>query len=110
MLGGGFVQSEEGGLADLGISTDSDLSLYIDIHLSGALRAIFGSKAWDGMVQAWLGGKAVATMLLARDPSLGETVSSDLLWFPEQLLVSEERFAETALPREVDDDVHKASL
>ncbi|CDM26607.1 hypothetical protein CBS147339_6379 [Penicillium roqueforti] len=163
MLGGGFVQSEDGGLADLGVSTDSDLSLYIDIHLSGALRAIFGSKDWgrvqgdsvqamwtgsmafssdgfpwvgrlpgavtgraehgsegaewvcaafggDGMVQAWLGGKAVATMLLAQDPSLGETISSDLSWFPEQLLVSEERFAEAALPKEVGDDVHKANL
>ncbi|CAI7586362.1 unnamed protein product [Penicillium viridicatum] len=163
MLGGGFAQGEAGGLADLGISTDSDLSLYIDIHLSGALRAIFGAKDWgcvqgepmqamwtgsmafssdgfpwvgqlpgavtgrsehgsegaewvcaafggEGMVQAWLGGKAVATMLLARDASLSENASADLSWFPEQLLVSEERFAQTVLPKEVGDDVHKANL
>ncbi|OQE30682.1 hypothetical protein PENFLA_c002G10868 [Penicillium flavigenum] len=163
MLGGGFAQSEGGGLADLGVSTDSDLSLYIDIHLSGALRAIFGAKDWgcvqgdpvqamwtgnmafssdgfpwigrlpgavtgrsehgsegaewvcaafggDGMVQAWLGGKAMATMLLAGDASLSESVSADLSWFPEQLLVSEERFAETVLPKEVGDDVHRANL
>jgi hypothetical protein len=62
------------------------------------------------MVQAWLGGKAMATMLLARDASLSETVSADLSWFPEQLLVSEERFAETVLPKEVGDDVHRANL
>ncbi|KAJ5096014.1 FAD dependent oxidoreductase [Penicillium alfredii] len=41
MLGGGFAQTEGGGIADLGVSTDSELSLYIDIHLSGALSAIF---------------------------------------------------------------------
>ncbi|CAI7663587.1 unnamed protein product [Penicillium glandicola] len=163
MLGGGFAQGEAGGLADLGVSTDCDISLYIDIHLSGALRAIFGGENWgsvqgdpvqamwtgnmafssdgfpwvgrlpetvtgrsehgsegaewvcaafggDGMVQAWLGGKAVATMLLARDASLSENVSADLSWFPEQMLVSEERFAETALPKEVEDDVHRANL
>ncbi|KGO76448.1 FAD dependent oxidoreductase [Penicillium italicum] len=163
MLGGGFAQGESGGLEDLGISTDSGLSLYTDIHLSGVLRAVFGSKDWgrvqgepvqamwtgsmafssdglpwvgqlpgvvtgrpehgsegaewvcaafggDGMVQAWLAGKAVATMLLARDASLSETVSADISWFPEQLLVSEERFTNTVLPREVPDDVHKANL
>ena len=66
MLGGGFVQSEDGGLADLGVSTDSDLSLYIDIHLSGALRAIFGAKDW-GCVQGepvqamWTGSMAFSS-------------------------------------------------
>ncbi|KAJ5373986.1 hypothetical protein N7517_005992 [Penicillium concentricum] len=163
MLGGGFAQSEAGGLAELGVSTDSDLSLYTDIHLSGALRAIFGGKDWggvqgdavqamwtgnmafssdgfpwvgrlpeaatsrsehgsegaewvcaafggEGMVQAWLGGKAVATMLLTQDASLSETVSADLSWLPEQLLVSEERFADAVLPKEVVDDVHRANL
>ncbi|KAJ6190628.1 hypothetical protein N7519_000649 [Penicillium mononematosum] len=145
MLGGGFAQGEGGGLADLGVSTDSDLSLYIDIHLSGALRAIFGAKDWgcvqgDPVQAMWTGNMAfssdgfpwigrlpgavtgrsehgsegaewaMATMLLARDASLNETVSADLSWFPEQLLVSEERFAETVLPKEVGDDVHRANL
>ncbi|KAJ5170366.1 uncharacterized protein N7500_003149 [Penicillium coprophilum] len=163
MLGGGFAQGEAGGLADLGVSTDSDLSLYIDIHLSGALRAIFGGKDWgcvqgdavqamwtgcmafssdglpwvgrlpkaatgrpehgsegaewvcaafggEGMVQAWLSGKAVATMLLAQDAPLSETINADISWLPEQLLVSEERFAHAVLPREAVDDVHKANL
>ncbi|KAJ5824140.1 FAD dependent oxidoreductase [Penicillium robsamsonii] len=163
MLGGGFAQSEAGGLAEMGVSTDSDLSLYIDIHLSGALRAIFGGTDWgcvqgdpvqamwtgnmafssdgfpwvgrlsetatgrsehgsegaewvcaafggEGMVQAWFSGKAVATMLLAQDASLSETVSADLSWFPEQLLMTEERFADAVLPKEAVDDVHKANL
>ncbi|KAJ5503404.1 FAD dependent oxidoreductase [Penicillium fimorum] len=163
MLGGGFAQSEAGGLADLGVSTDSDLSLYINIHLSGALRAIFGDKNWgrvqgdavqamwtgnmafssdgfpwvgrlsevatgrsehgsegaewvcaafggEGMVQAWFSGKAVATMLLAQDASLSETVSADLSWFPDQLLMTEKRFADSVLSREVADGVQRANL
>lgn len=49
MLGGGFAQGEGGGLADLGVATDSGYSLYADIHLSGALSAVFGRGNW-GMV------------------------------------------------------------
>jgi glycine/D-amino acid oxidase-like deaminating enzyme len=163
MLGGGFAQGEAGGLADLGISTDCDLSLYIDIHLSGALRAIFGGKDWgrvqgdavqamwtgnmafssdgfpwvgrlpgaatgrsghgsegaewvcaafggEGMVQAWLSGKAMATMLLTQDAALSETVSGDISWLPEQLLVSEGRFSDAVLPKVVADDAHRSNL
>lgn len=162
MLGGGFAQSESGGLADVGVSTDSELSLYINIHLSGALRAIFGENwgrvqgepvqamwtgnmafssdgfpwvgrlpgvvtgrsehgsdgaEWicagfggEGMVQAWLSGKVIAMMLLAQDAELSETISEALSWFPEQLLVNEERFAETALPMEIGDGLQKANL
>ncbi|KAL2832728.1 FAD dependent oxidoreductase-domain-containing protein [Aspergillus pseudoustus] len=46
MLGGGFAQGEQGGLADIGVASDSELSLYADIHLSGALSAVFGRENW----------------------------------------------------------------
>ena len=39
MFGSGLAQSEGAGLAELAVSRDSGQSLYIDIHLSGALRA-----------------------------------------------------------------------
>jgi glycine/D-amino acid oxidase-like deaminating enzyme len=46
MLGGGFAQGRKGGIDDLGIATDDTLSLDCNIHLSGALTAIFGSQSW----------------------------------------------------------------
>lgn len=66
MLGGGFAQGEHGGLEELGIPTDSEMSMYIDIHLSGALPAIFGRKDWGGTsgdpVQAmWTGNMAFSS-------------------------------------------------
>lgn len=79
-------------------------------HGSEGAEWVCAAFGGEGMVQAWLGGKAVATMLLARDASLSETVSADLSWFPEQLLISEERFSEAVLPKEVEDDLHKANL
>ncbi|KAL2808275.1 FAD dependent oxidoreductase-domain-containing protein [Aspergillus granulosus] len=51
MFGGGFAQGEQGGLADLGIAADSELSLYADIHLSGALSAVFGRENWGNVPQ-----------------------------------------------------------
>ncbi|KNG86205.1 putative FAD dependent oxidoreductase [Aspergillus nomiae NRRL 13137] len=156
MLGGGFAQGRNGGLGDLGIATDSELSLPCDIHLSGALSAVFGHENWgqvdgpcveqmwtgnmgfssdglpwvgqlpssvgysaeatkesgaqwaccgfsgEGMVQAWLSGTAVAQMLLAS----GRThhVRSDYLsWFPEQMLLTEERLKKAGLTRAVGD-------
>ncbi|KAF7122045.1 hypothetical protein CNMCM5793_009600 [Aspergillus hiratsukae] len=155
MFGGGFAQGEGGGIADFGISTDSELSLYADIHLSGALSAVFGRENWgsvpgpvvekmwtgnmgfsadgfpwvgqlpvsltrreqkeesqgaewisaafsgEGMVLAWLCGKALGTMLLAYDDELVETESTDLSWFPDQMLVTEKRIKESVLPRDV---------
>ncbi|KAE8382456.1 FAD dependent oxidoreductase-domain-containing protein [Aspergillus bertholletiae] len=144
MLGGGFAQGRNGGLADLGIASDSELSLPCDIHLSGALSAVFGHQNWghvvgpsveqmwtgnmgfssdglpwvgqlpssvndateaatedgaqwvccgfsgEGMVQAWLSGMAVAKMLLATKQT--HHMRPDYLsWFPEQMLVTEER-------------------
>ncbi|KAJ5610574.1 hypothetical protein N7510_007293 [Penicillium lagena] len=171
MLGGGFAQAEGGGIADLGVATDSDLSLYTDIHLSGVLSAIFGHQAWgrvngdpvqamwtgnmafssdgfpwvgrlpasmtrcdsggsdssspshrsgaewvcaafggDGMVQAWLCGKALATMLLTQDRRLAPTADADISWFPDQMLVSEERIAAAKLPDTVADNRRQANL
>ncbi|PYI10915.1 FAD dependent oxidoreductase [Aspergillus sclerotiicarbonarius CBS 121057] len=153
MFGGGFAQGEGGGIADLGIAADSELSLYADIHLSGALSVVFGRDNWgsvprasvdkmwtgnmgfsadglpwvgqlpasltkrgvhgegygaewvsaafsgEGMVLAWLCGKALATMLLIHDDQLLQTESRDLSWFPEQMLVTEERIEKAVLPR-----------
>lgn len=165
MLGGGFANGEGGGIADLGIPTDDKLSVYIDIHLSGALSAVFGHKTWgsvqgdpvqamwtgnmgfstdgfpwvgelpssathrpqpagqnhgaewvcaafggEGMVQAWLCGKALATMLLQHDGQHAPTAESDLSWFPEQMSVSEQRFAEAEIPRTVSDSRRESSL
>ncbi|KAJ5308926.1 hypothetical protein PENANT_c013G08265 [Penicillium antarcticum] len=162
MLGGGFAKSEHGGLSDLGISTDSEMSLDIDIHLSGCLSAVFGRKDWgrvqgdpiqamwtgnmafssdsfpwvgrlpgivtrradhgdegsewvcaafggEGMVQAWLCGKALGTMLLETDGVLVGG-AADLSWFPDQLRVSEERFGVTELPKEALVEHQRASL
>jgi glycine/D-amino acid oxidase-like deaminating enzyme len=146
MFGGGFSQGEGGGISDLGVSTDSELSLYADIHLSGALSAVFGRENWgavpvraveqmwtgnmgfsadgfpwvgrlpasltrrgqdaqeergtewvsaafsgEGMVLAWLCGKGLGTMLLCHDNDLLDGEAVDLSWFPEQMLVTEER-------------------
>ncbi|RAK95304.1 NAD(P)/FAD-dependent oxidoreductase [Aspergillus ibericus CBS 121593] len=157
MFGGGFAQGEGGGIADLGIAADSELSLYADIHLSGALSAVFGRDNWgvvprrsvekmwagtmgfsadglpwvgplpasvthrglnkegcgaewvsaafsgEGMVLAWLCGKALATLLLIHDDVLLETESRDLSWVPKQMLVTEERIEKAVLPRHVQD-------
>ncbi|KAJ0415431.1 FAD dependent oxidoreductase-domain-containing protein [Aspergillus carlsbadensis] len=155
MLGGGVAQVGQGGLADLGIATDSELSLYADIHLSGALSAVFGRGNWgtvsgtsvesmwtgsmgfsadgfpwvgrvpasltrrgqgegsagggsewisaafsgEGMVQAWLCGKAVATMLLSDENNLAESESADVAWLPAEMLVTDERVQGAVLPR-----------
>ncbi|CEL10190.1 hypothetical protein ASPCAL13314 [Aspergillus calidoustus] len=153
MLGGGYAQGEQGGLADIGISTDSNLSFYADIHLSGALSAVFGRNNWgtvsgpnvesmwtgnmgfsadgfpwvgrlptsltcrgqregssgsewisaafsgEGMVQAWLCGKAVGTMLLLEESNSAESQDADLDWLPSQMLVTHERVKEAVLPR-----------
>lgn len=165
MFGGGFANGEGGGIADLGISSDSELSLYIDIHLSGALSAVFGRQSWgrvqgdpvqamwtgnmafstdgfpwvgrlpgsvthrhseeehgkgaewicaafggEGMVQAWLSGKALATMVLLQDDRLASTAEADLSWVPEQMLVTEERITAAELPRYVAGTSRQANL
>lgn len=160
MFGGGFAQGGGGGIADMGVATDSEISLYADIHLSGALSAVFGRNNWgnvarqsveqmwtgnmgfsadglpwvgqlpgsttqrglhdeeqgaewvsaafsgEGMVLAWLCGKALATMLLIKDDKLLETESTDLSWFPEQMLVTEDRVKKAVLMRHVQERSH----
>lgn len=155
MFGGGFAQGESFGIADMGVPADNEMSLAVDIHLSGALSAVFGRESWgcvqgnpvqamwtgnmgfstdgfpwvgqlpgslthrngtsnktgegaewvcaafcgEGMVQAWLSGKALATMILKKD---GHSVE-DLSWFPDQMLVTEERIKNAVLPQVVPD-------
>ena len=171
MLGGAFAQSEGRGIADLGVPTDSSLSVYMDIHLSGALSAIFGHENWgnvpgpsvqamwsgnmgfssdgfpwvgmlpssltgrdrpdsanksanppetdrpgaewvsaafsgEGMVQAWLCGKALGVMLLCQDGKLNPSRSSDISWLPEQMVVTEERIR-TSLPSQMAEELAK---
>ncbi|KAH8698743.1 FAD dependent oxidoreductase-domain-containing protein [Talaromyces proteolyticus] len=160
MLGGGFAQGKNGGVDDLGISHDSELCLYIDIHLSGALAAVFGHQNWgktsgqsvknmwtgimgfsadgmpwvgklpssltdrshdrnegnaahgaewvsaafsgEGMVQAWLCGKALGLMILDHDGKQSTGESADVRsWFPEQMVVTEERIRKSFLPRQI---------
>jgi hypothetical protein len=132
------------------------LSLYADIHLSGALSSIFGRENWgpvsgpsvkkmwtgsmgfsadglpwvgrlpesltnrgvdgnikekkgaewvcaafsgEGMVNAWLCGKALGLMLLSHDGHVFPVRSNDLSWFPEDMLVSTKRVKESILER-----------
>ena len=169
MLGGGFANGEGGGVGDLGIAKDDEMSVYIDIHLSGALSAVFGHKSWgpvqgdpiqamwtgsmafstdgfpwvgrlpgsatgrsehepekaggnagsewvcaafggEGMVQAWLCGKALGTMILKHDGQLIATADLDLSWFPDQLLVSEKRIVEAEMPKNMPDSRRQSSL
>jgi glycine/D-amino acid oxidase-like deaminating enzyme len=161
MFGGGFAQSEGGGIEDLGITTDDALSLSADIHLSGALSAVFGRENWgivegpavkqmwtgnmgfsadglpwvgmlsekltgrkrpaesdnnlgaewaaaaysgEGMVNAWLCGKALAMMVLQQYTSR-DAVQRNLApeWFPEQMLITDERIDKSRLPKRVGD-------
>ncbi|KAJ6017804.1 hypothetical protein N7451_001183 [Penicillium sp. IBT 35674x] len=164
MFGGGFGQGELGGIAELGVARDDEMSVYIDIHLSGALSAVFGRETWgrvqgdpvqamwtgnmafstdgfpwvgqlpvsatrrsssdegvgaewvcaafggEGMVQCWLCGQALATMLLQQNGTLDPAVDADLSWVPEQMLVSEERLADAELPRSAPSSQRQAHL
>jgi len=155
MLGGGLAQTRNQGLEEIGVATDFGTNLYADIHLSGALSAVFGRENWgrvpgpsvtsmwtgtmgfssdgfpwvgrlppsltnrklveemglpaaewvgaafsgEGMVNCWLSGKALAIMILAHDGMLKSNTSRDLSnWFPEQMLVTEERVSKTLMP------------
>lgn len=44
MFGGGFAQGQGGGITEVGVARDAEQSLYVDIHLSGALGAIFSRE------------------------------------------------------------------
>lgn len=157
MLGGGFVQSEGGGVEDVGISSDDQISRCVEVHLSRTLRDVFGGQYWgdvgqetqepkqmwtgtmgfsvdglpwvgrisentttgehatkqgsewivagfsgEGMVQAWLCSRALVVMLSESD--LNEQRSSGPAWFPEQMIVTNERLQKTRLARQVTPD------
>lgn len=154
MLGGGFVQSEGGGVEDVGISSDDQMSRCVEAHLYRTLRDVFDGQYWgdvdqevqesnqmwtgtmgfsvdglpwvgripestttseqatkqgsewivagfsgEGMVQAWLCSKALVVMLSESD--LVEQRSSGLVWFPKQMIVTNERLQEARLARQV---------
>ena len=160
MFGGGYAQGKSSGIADLGIASDAELSLYCDIHLSGAMSAVFSRENWgpapsspdppvkmmwtgnmgfsadglpwvgrvgssatgrvhseskdtaewvsaafsgEGMVHAYLCGKALGRMILAHDGVITpEELASDGEWFPEQMLITEDRIRKAVLPGEGD--------
>lgn len=165
MFGGGLSNGDNGGIGDLGVSTDDELSFNMSIHLANALNDIFDAQSWgrtrgeevhamwtgnmafsadgfpwvgrlpdsatrrklpdgsrslrqagvgsewvcagfggDGMVQAWLCGKALASMLLLQqDDVLDSVAGKDVSRLPEQMLVSEERVEKAVLPLSVAD-------
>ena len=53
------------------------------------------------MVQCWQSGKALAALLAMQDKEFGSNIDDDLSWFPEQLLVSEERVVAAEFPQTV---------
>lgn len=93
MFGGGFANGEGGGVADLGISKDNDMSVYLDIHLSGALSAVFGHESWgpvqgDPIQAMWTGNMAFSmdgfpwvgrlpTSATGRSEPVGENTGSE---------------------------------
>ncbi|CAD6448298.1 bb3a4030-b0be-42be-b4ec-b58eacf211c8 [Sclerotinia trifoliorum] len=153
MMGGGYAQTQNGGIHEAGISKDSKLNMYANIHLRGVLGAVFAPDNWgalhepavksmwtgnmgfstdglpwvgalpesltdritttqtshegaewaaaafsgEGMVHAWLCGKALAEMILAFDAVKGGVVIPE--WFPEAMVISEERLVKARLAR-----------
>jgi glycine/D-amino acid oxidase-like deaminating enzyme len=142
MLGGGFVQSEDGGVEDVGIASDDRMSRCVEVHLSRTLEDVFGDQHWgvadqkevkqmwtgtmgfsadglpwvgkiaegvhgrgaewvaagfsgEGMVQAWLCGKALVSMLMEHDR--GERQPSGPAWFSTRMIVTEERICRSRL-------------
>lgn len=54
----------------------------------------------EGMVQAWLCGQALGTMILQNDAEI--KTGGILDWFPEQMQVTEQRILRSRLPRQID--------
>lgn len=158
MMGGGYAQTQDGGVHEIGISTDSNLNMYASMHLRGVLGSIFSPENWgtvtepavkamwtgnmgfssdglpwvgrlpasltgrkiskrgaewaaaafsgEGMVHAWLCGKALVEMMFsyvsAGDDQHEDEDEDDIKipgWFPEQMVVSEERVKTAKLAR-----------
>ncbi|KPM45194.1 hypothetical protein AK830_g1361 [Neonectria ditissima] len=58
MLGGGLPSMPHQGIDEIGVATDEELHLTADIHLSGALSAVFGRENWGsslGVKHMWTG-------------------------------------------------------
>lgn len=56
----------------------------------------------EGMVQAWLCGKALGEMIIKHGGKIKDGDSCDkVAWFPEQMLVTKERVLKSMLPRQV---------
>ncbi|KAJ5708343.1 hypothetical protein N7488_008144 [Penicillium malachiteum] len=80
MLGGGFAQGEMGGIAELGVPGDHEMSVYIDIHLSGALSAVFGRESWghvkgDQVQAMWTGNMGFSSDSFAWVGQLPESLT-----------------------------------
>ncbi|KAK0647509.1 hypothetical protein DIS24_g7670 [Lasiodiplodia hormozganensis] len=159
MLGGGLAATHHRGVDEVGVARDDAYGdVHVDIHLSGALEAVFGRENWggqaagvkamwtgvmgfsadgfpwvgellgaltgreeedvegpgaewaaagysgEGMVHAWLSGKAVGIMVLVREGVLPEREGEEVKrWLPEQLWITEERVERAVLPRKVAD-------
>ncbi|EDO02111.1 hypothetical protein SS1G_04587 [Sclerotinia sclerotiorum 1980 UF-70] len=160
MMGGGYAQTQNGGIHEAGISKDSELNMYANIHLRGVLGAVFAPENWgalhvppvksmwtgnmgfstdglpwvgalpssvtdrkitttrssyegaewaaaafsgEGMVHAWLCGKALAEMILTFDVGREGVVIPE--WFPQAMVISEERLAKARLERYAKDCV-----
>ncbi|KAH7401386.1 FAD dependent oxidoreductase-domain-containing protein [Pyrenochaeta sp. MPI-SDFR-AT-0127] len=154
MLGGGLAASRGYGIEEIGVSSDNKIDLYVDIHLSGTLSAVFGRKHWghssgvknmwtgimgfssdgypwvgqlppsftgrrgekdalaaewaavgfsgEGMVHAWLSGKAIGIMLLVQEQILPEQANTGMQeWLPDQFCITEARVLKSPLPREL---------
>lgn len=164
MLGGGLAATWHRGVDEVGVARDDAYGdVHLDIHLSGALEAVFGRENWgradgvkamwtgvmgfsadgfawvgkllggltgrgggvgdeegagggggaewaaagysgEGMVHAWLSGKAVGIMVLVREGVVPEREGEEVKgWLPEQLWITEERVERAVLPQKVAD-------
>ncbi|TEY44685.1 hypothetical protein BOTCAL_0346g00030 [Botryotinia calthae] len=162
MMGGGYAQTQGGGIHETGISKDAELNMYANIHLRGVLGAVFAPENWgtvreqavtamwtgnmgfstdglpwvgklpaslterntttgqgaewaaaafsgEGMVHAWLSGKALAEMIRSYDA--GESgVATVPEWFPEAMVISEKRLATSRLARDAQAESERGVL
>lgn len=162
MMGGGYAQTQGGGIHETGVSHDAELNMYANIHLRGVLGAVFAPENWgavkapavsamwtgnmgfstdglpwvgklpvsltkrnptttrgaewaaaafsgEGMVHAWLSGKALAHMIRSAEASENESESesADVLvpeWFPDAMVITEKRLARSRLARDAQEE------
>ncbi|KAF7906646.1 hypothetical protein EAF00_000925 [Botryotinia globosa] len=158
MMGGGYAQTQGGGIHETGVSNDAELNMYANIHLRGVLGAVFAPENWgavngpavsamwtgnmgfstdglpwvgklpvsltqrnptpahgaewaaaafsgEGMVHAWLSGKALAHMIRAGEAE--ESADADVVvpeWFPDAMVITEKRLARSRLARDAQEE------